>query len=222
MELIKKENNSLEFNNQKDYLQILIDSKVIKTKSLEEAFTIQQYGKELGLSTMTAFNYIYNYKGTLTLYVKAIRGLLLKSGLVTWRTLQDAMYLYSDGSFKNTSKTTITVVKDGVSTEQEDKAIDRQTIIEFTRTFPNGNTIIDYGTFEFSTASKAGLIKSDSAWANYPRNMLYARAFSYGADRVASDLTLGFYSLDEMSDVAKTKEEYITRNEDSEIISIDI
>lgn len=56
-------------------------------------------------------------------------------------------------------------------------------------------------TFTIEEAKKAGLVKADSGWANYPKDMLFARCGSRGIRRIAMDLTLGMYSTEEMQDV---------------------
>lgn len=74
-------------------------------------------------------------------------------------------------------------------------------------------------TFTIEEAKKAGLIKADSGWANYPKDMLFARCGSRGIRRIAMDLTLGMYSTEEMQDVitveAKVVKEKPAQEEDA-------
>lgn len=55
-------------------------------------------------------------------------------------------------------------------------------------------------TFTIEEAKKAGLVKADSGWSNYPKDMLFARCGSRGIRRIAMDLTLGIYSVEEIQD----------------------
>ena len=58
--------------------------------------------------------------------------------------------------------------------------------------------------FEYSAkwtiqqAIKAGLVKPDSGWANYPENMCFWRAVGFCADVVAPDVTAGMTGLMKM------------------------
>ena len=51
--------------NEMEQLQLLIDSKALPSniKTIEQAFTIAQYGKELGLKVMQSFHQIYSIQG---------------------------------------------------------------------------------------------------------------------------------------------------------------
>ena len=205
------------FANEFEYLQVLINSKQIPCVSVEQAFTIAQYGKELGFSTMASFSYIINLKGKLSLTASAIRALLLREG-ITWETVYDGAYLYNDGSVYDVGH-----IKKNPESGVEIAVIDRITKIKFTRYIktPIGyKEVVEYGSFQITIANKAGLIKEGSAWANYPANMLYARAFTNGANRIASDVLLGFYSTDTISDVVGVSEDEVVRDAKGTIISI--
>jgi hypothetical protein len=54
----------------------------------------------------------------------------------------------------------------------------------------NGEVTGD-GVFSLTDAQRAGLIKADSGWANYPKDMLYARALTQAAREGAQDAVLG-------------------------------
>ena len=73
-----------------EQLQILIDSKSLPAniKTIEQAFTIAQFGKDLGLKPMQAFHQIYSIQGRLALSAKALGGLLWANG-VGYKTLKD-------------------------------------------------------------------------------------------------------------------------------------
>ena len=52
--------------------------------------------------------------------------------------------------------------------------------------------------FTIDEAKRAGLIKEDSNWAKYPRDMLFWRAVARGLRRIAPDLMLGGYLPEEL------------------------
>ena len=52
--------------------------------------------------------------------------------------------------------------------------------------------------FTLADAKRAGLIKADSGWANYPENMCQWRAIGFCADVVAPDITAGLTGLMKM------------------------
>jgi hypothetical protein len=79
------------------------------------------------------------------------------------------------------------------------------------RRLMNGNTFIGFecymkrrGGFEHTSrwtmddAKRAGLIKPDSGWVNYPENMCMWRAIGFTADVVAPDITAGMTALMKM------------------------
>ena len=114
-ELVKMEDH-------KDFLQTLIDSKKLPghVKSVEDAFTIAQMGKELGFAAMQSFHYIIPIQGKLSLSAKGI-GALLRKGGVEFVTTEDGVYVYSDGTTSEYPK------------EGDDKPVDRRTTIVFYR-----------------------------------------------------------------------------------------
>jgi hypothetical protein len=54
------------------------------------------------------------------------------------------------------------------------------------------------GKWTMAQAIKAGLVKPDSGWANYPENMCMWRAIGFTADVVAPDITAGLTGLMKM------------------------
>ena len=200
---------SFSLDNQRDFLQSLIDSVVVPSyiKKVETAYTIAQYGKELGFPVMTAFNYVISIQGKLTLSAKAKQAILRRNG-ITWRTIEDEVYLYPDGSIEDRNLTKID------SKGNEMKPIDKRTTIEMTR-----DGITETYKFYWSDAVKAELTTKD-VWKKYPKAMMYSRCFTALADRVASDLMLGFYSTEEMVDVYGMDESTFIRDEKGEIINV--
>lgn len=209
-QLAKTTSNSImSLESQKDFLQNLIDSGQLPgyIKKVETAFTIAQYGKELGFSPMTSFNYIISIQGKLTLSAKGQQALLRKHG-VTWRTLEDFTYLYPDGSTEDRK-----IIKKNAKGE-ELKPDDIRTSIEFER-----DGIKEIVRFYWSDAVKAGLTDK-AVWKQYPKSMCWARCFTIGANRIGADLMLGFYSSDEIADSFGADESTVVRNEKGEIIGV--
>ena len=110
---------------QSTFLQQLIDSKKLPghVKTIADAFTISQMGKELGFATMQSFHYIIPIQGKLSLTAKAI-GALLRKGGIEFVTVEDGVFVYGDG-------TTSTYKKVGTEKAPADKPVDIRTTIEF-------------------------------------------------------------------------------------------
>ena len=199
-ELVKKEDES----SIKTFLQKLIDSKQLPAhiKNVNEAFTIAQMGKELGFATMQAFHYIIPIQGKLSLSAKAIGGLLRK-GNVEYITKEDGVMIYSGG------KLTLT--------EPGEKPVDQRTTIEFYR-----DKRVETCSFSWKDAEKQGLTTKDN-WKRMPKEMLWSRCLSKGANRIGADLLLGLYTTEEMVDALNISENNIKRDETgliNEIIDI--
>lgn len=163
-------------------LQILIDSKVLPSniKTIEQAFTIAKYGKELGMPVMQAFHQIYSIQGRLALSAKALGGLLWKNG-IQYKTVKDGEIVVRGTD------------KDG------NEIKDRVTTIIFYR-----GRIEEEVSFYWSDAVKAGWTTKDN-WIKMPKQMLYARCLSLGANRIAPDVTMGLYTVEEMVDITNAK-----------------
>jgi hypothetical protein len=67
--------------------------------------------------------------------------------------------------------------------------------------FENGEEIGE-STFTIEDAEKAGLLKADSGWVKFPRNMLFARAISNGVKWFCPQLTSGapIYTPEELGE----------------------
>jgi hypothetical protein len=186
------------------FLQTLVDSKKLPAhvKSVEEAFTVAQMGRELGFPTMQSFHYIIPIQGRLTLSAKAVNALLRKGG-VTFQTLEDGLYVYGDGK---TAPTEYPLA--------DPKPVDRRTTIEFTR-----DGIKEKTSFTWRDAEGQGLTSKDN-WKRMPKEMLYARCLAKGANRIGADLLLGLYMSEEITDSFNIKEAQIKRYEDGTIESV--
>lgn len=134
-----------------DFLQTLIESKKLPghVKSVEDAFTIAQMGKELGFAVMQSFHYIIPIQGKLSLSAKAI-GALLRKGGIEFITTEDAVYVYDDGTISDYKL-------------PDKKIIDIRTTIEFYR-----NDKIEKCSFTWDEASKMGLVSKDN-WKKMPK-----------------------------------------------------
>lgn len=91
------------------------------------------------------------------------------------------------------------------------RIINYKTIIEFTRKVkqPDGtwkeSTAI--GSFSYQQAVQAGLADKDN-WKNYPKEMTYSRALSFGARRIADDVLGGMYETSEYADAKNINYSY--------------
>jgi len=188
----------------KEFLQTLIDSKKLPThiKSVEDAFTIAQMGKELGFPTMQSFHYIIPVQGKLTLSAKAI-GALLRRGKVQFTTVEDGVWVYRDGAALEIPKL-----------ETEAKPYDRRTTIIFNR-----DGVDERVSYTWKEAEAQGLTIKDN-WKRLAREMLWARCLAKGANRIGADLLLGLYTTDEMADAFNIREDLVERDEDGHIKAI--
>jgi hypothetical protein len=120
--------------NEMEQLQLLIDSKSLPSniKTIEQAFTIAQFGKDLGMKPMQAFHQIYNIQGRLALSSKGLGALLWANG-IQYKTIQDFEKIEENGKS------------------------DFVTTIEFYR----GN-IVDRASFKWSDAVRAGWTTKDN------------------------------------------------------------
>ena len=187
----------------KNFLATLIESKQLPAhiKTVEQAFTIAQMGKELGFPTMQAFHYIIPIQGKLSLSTKATNALLRKGG-VKFFTKEDGVYVYKDGSITDMRK------------DIAENPVDRRTTIVFTR-----DGVEETCSFTWVDATGQGLNTKDN-WKRMPKEMLYARCLAKGANRVGSDLLLGLYMTEELTDSFNIPEIAVKRNEDGTIKEI--
>jgi hypothetical protein len=187
-EIVKQETQSvLVPQNEMEQLQLLIDSKVLPSniKTIQQAFAVAQFGKDLGMKPMQAFHQVYSIQGRLALSSKGLGALLWANG-IQYKTIQD---------FEKVTK--------------EDGKTDFVTTIEFYR-----GQIVDRASFAWSDAVRAGWTTKDN-WVKMPKHMMYARALSLGAQRIAPDKILGLYTVEEMVDI--TTAPNVSINEEGEV-----
>jgi hypothetical protein len=179
-----------------EQLQILIDSKSLPAniKTIEQAFTIAQFGKDLGLKPMQAFHQIYSIQGRLSLSAKALGGLLWSNG-IGYKTIQDFDLVVKGKD------------KDGNDIK------DRVTTIEFYR-----GSIVEKASFYWSDAVKAGWTTKEN-WMKMPKQMMYARCLSLGANRIAPDKVQGMYTVEEVMDFAPDPNVRITEEGEITILN---
>jgi len=182
----------------KGYLTVLINSKKLPAhiKTVDDAFTIAQMGRELGFPTMQSFHYIIPIQGKLTLSAKAT-GALLRRGGVTFTTKEDGVMVYANGKLEPSTP--------------DEKPVDQRTTIIFKR-----GVDIEECSFTWKDAMKQGLTEKDN-WKRMPKEMLWARCLAKGSNRIGQDLTLGLYTTEEMTDSLNVDEKYITRNDDGTV-----
>jgi hypothetical protein len=89
--------------------------------------------------------------------------------------------------------------------------INKETIIEFTRTIKLGNVVTELksiGKFTNRMAYEAGIMTDsrtgvpllDKPWFKYNDNQLYIRAYTFGVKRIADDILNGIYEVSELLD----------------------
>jgi hypothetical protein len=195
-DLVKKEKSGGE-----EFFQKLIDSKSLPThiKTVEQAFTIAQMGKELGFAEMQSFHYIIPIQGKLSLSATALNA-LLRVGGVKFITIEDGVFVYPDGTVSEYKK------------EGDVKPVDIRTTIIFHR-----DGLEERCTFTWNEATAMGITGKDN-WKRMPKAMLYARCLAKGARRIGADLLLGLYTVEELFD--HSNDVKAKRNEDGEIIEI--
>lgn len=184
----------------KQFLGTLIESKKLPShiKTVEDAFTIAQMGKELGFATMQAFHYIIPIQGKLSLSAKAL-GALLRKGGVKFVTLEDGVYTYKNQTEPSSA---------------DEKPDGRRTTIKFVR-----DGMEEFCTFTWRDAELQGLTTKDN-WKRMPKEMLWARCLAKGANRVGADLLLGLYTTEELTDSLNVPETAVKRSEDGTIQEI--
>jgi hypothetical protein len=139
-EIVKQESELSVPQNEMQQLQLLIDSKVLPSniKTIEQAFAIAQFGKDLGMKAMQAFHQVYSIQGRLALSSKGLGALLWANG-IQYKTIQD---------FEKITK--------------EDGKSDFVTTIEFYR-----GRVTDRCSFHWSDAVRAGWTTKDN-WVKMP------------------------------------------------------
>ena len=80
-------------------------------------------------------------------------------------------------------------------------------------------------SFTIQEAKQAGLIKEESAWEKYPKDLLFCRAVTRGLRRICPEAVLGLYSPEELSSlkeevkVVSTPESKVEPSTEDEVIT---
>lgn len=151
-----KNSNLVSFNNnQAEVLQHLIKSKVLpeSVKTVETAYAIATFGKELGFSLMQSFSHIVLVNGKPTVSAVACNALMQTHGILV-ETIYDGHYYYADGSYHYTKK------------GGDEKPLDRVTTLKVTRK-RNNSTISHEVSFSWLDAKTQELTDKDN-WKRMP------------------------------------------------------
>jgi hypothetical protein len=179
-------NSSDPFKSMTDLMEfsgLLATGKITPFGTKEQIATIMLYGKELGLSPVSSLYNLYYIENKPCLSVHAHNALLTSKGIVS-STIEDGVNIDANG--------------DPVPAKDR---VDVRTTIKFFRKNPMfPEPITELGSFTFVEAKKAGLTDKGN-WKNFPRQMLWNRAYTIGARRIASDILLGCMEISEMADV---------------------
>ena len=173
------------FNNMDDMLsfaRVLVEGNLVPFGTPEQVATIVLQGRELGLPPVTSLYNLYFIENKPTLSVHCIGGLLRKEGIV-WK-----------------------VIKDAEKSKVAEGKVDIVTTVRFyyNATIGKGKTakvitMEQDSTFTWTDAVKAELIDKNN-WKKHPKAMLYSRAFTLGARRVAPHILMGLMETTEMAD----------------------
>lgn len=194
-------------------------SKLCPLKTESDIVNATITGIQLGLPFMVAINNIYPINGKTTMSTHLHRALLIKHR-IEFTKIYDCEPMYVYAAAKKEGDKLVPVFDDkkqpsilGVFTQDNppkvphfkgNNPVDYITKYVFSRKVRNslGNPV-EYksvGSFTLSEAKTAGLTDKDN-WKNYLNRMLDARAFIFGSREVASDITLGIPSLNEIADI---------------------
>jgi hypothetical protein len=192
-------------------LQILIDSKQLPShvKTVEMAYVITQFGKELGVKAMQSLHEIVPINGKLGMSARLQAGLALQYG-IRYTLIRDLEYVYVEpnGSVLY-SRFPI----------PDKKHWDRETTFLFERKDSEGNWQKQEVSFTYKDALKAELLDKDN-WKKWLSNMCISRCITKGLNIVAPDVMRGLLTLDEMHDIGWLKEENVNRDEDGNIQNV--
>lgn len=197
--------------------EVLCKSKLVPLKSPQDVMTALMTGKELGLPFITSVSQIYPINGRPTLGIHIQKALCLKNGII-FEKVEDAVSIYQfaqkdengkvitkDVQTKEGIKKVPIIVHTGTMEERPDNTafseITKRTKYKVTRyiKIPTGEfkEVVAYGSFTLQEAQDAELFSKD-VWVKYWRRMLDARALSNAIREIASDITLGLYTPNEL------------------------
>lgn len=204
----------------KEVASILIGSNLCPQKKVEDVILCILTGNQYGFHYMVSVNNIFAINGKPTLSTHLQRALLLRNKVIFEKIYDyEPMYMFlktdSEGNIikKENEKRQIKPIVVGKGTRNDnfenskiyitEQPTDYITKYKFKRVIEIATNIFDtievYSSFSIKEAITAGLVEKDN-WIKYPARMLDARAFTIGAREIASDITLGVYSVNELAD----------------------
>lgn len=181
-----------ELSNYQDMLEfskVLVASNMVPFDKPEQVVTVILKGRELGFSPILSLYNIYYISGKPSISIHAIGALIRKNG-ISYKIIEDAQYLDGNGEpcGRDEHEDVRTTIKfyylSKIGTGNNAKYIPMEESISYT----------------WSDAKRAGLAEKDN-WKKMPKIMLYTRAFTLGARRVAPEILLGMMEITEMADV---------------------
>lgn len=190
--------------------KVLCKSKLVPLKSAEDVAVALMTGKELGLPFITSVSQIYPISGRPTLGIHIQKALCIKAGII-FEKIEDAVSIYQFAQKDKEGKVVIggqglpVIVHTGTMQERPDNTafneITKRTTYKATRyiKIPTGEykEVVAYGSFSLQEAQEADLFSKD-VWIKYWKRMLDARALTNVIKEIASDITLGLYTPDEL------------------------
>lgn len=189
--------------------EVLVRSKLVTKKTVEDVMVSLMCGKELGIPLVTSLSQIHAIDGKPSLGVHVIRGIILREKILS-NKLEDFVPIYQ---FVETDEKGVVKLENnlpivlGIGTLEEQpenskkRPIDTRTTYEFIRMIkmPNGEWREQKvkSSFTISDAKAAELLDKTN-WKRYPKRMLDARAYAIGAREIADDFLNGIYTPDEL------------------------
>jgi hypothetical protein len=194
---MKKENSLVvldKITTREEY-QILLDSGAIpdNLNTPEKLMTVIRLGQEMGLTPMIAVNNIHIIKGR-TVIASAMLGAILKRNNIEYEYTKD---------FKK---------------EEDGRILTEIAFTYLSKVTKQPKTV--YHEVSWGQMELAGYTTKDN-WKKYPKEMLRARAMSYGVRALFPEILLGIYTDIDMAD-SSSDEEYVTEmTEDGNFIVIE-
>lgn len=182
---------------QMQYAEHLIKSKLINFAKPEHAVMAFNVGRALGVDAAISAAYMYPIDGKITLSVHLATALARKAG-VDWQIIKDG-------------------VKEEIGKTADGKPMyDVVTEIKFYRKNENLGKVME-NTLRYTWKdAKAAQLDTKDNWKKRPRNMLRSRCLMDGIRFVASDAIMGLFY--ESTEIAENSERTIELDEEGNII----
>jgi hypothetical protein len=233
-------NNYSDMNAMIEYAKPLVNSSLGRWKSPADIVLAMLRARDLGIPETTMYNKGFVMNGVVGVEAIVKRGLVEKHGILLEEIEDDKpLFQYNiKGVFINQDdferNQNLYIVFNSVEEAKEakekglteskliaiknTKPYDYRTTIKATRwkQTPDGVTkVTKIVSFCLSTAIAAGLVdRNPHTWGPWRRDMLLHKCETRVCDLIASDITQGLMTLDELLDINKVKYHY----EDAEII----